>query len=351
MAFHIVLPRSMSDEELSAVKTGGDRPRNGFAMLAQTLSAKLHSPTDDAVSMGDLLRSKIAGPRNLWNLARRIALDAKPGDVFFCGSEAGGLQLSEALNGRTNKICMFVHNLNRPRGRLALRLFNVKRNTDLVLACSQRQSKFLATFLSADWSRVKFIWDHTDTAFFSPGPPAPGKRRPLIVSVGLEQRDYQTLAAATSDINADVRISGFSEDAAVLARTFPPTLPANMSRKFYEWRDLVQLYRDADVVVVSVHQNEYAAGVQSLMEGMACARPIVATTTAGLEGYLDKDVVTLVPPGDVPAMRAAIELNLKQRPAAEERGVRGLDLARSRHGIDRYVSEVAGLLRDLDRVS
>ena len=52
----------------------------------------------------------------------------------------------------------------------------------------------------------------------------------MIVSVGLEQRDYRTLAAATADMDVDVKISGFSEDAEVLQRSFPDVLPANMSR-------------------------------------------------------------------------------------------------------------------------
>jgi hypothetical protein len=43
-----------------------------------------------------------------------------------------------------------------------------------------------------------------------------------------------------------------------------------MSRKFYSWPDLVQLYRDADVIAVCLVDNKYAAGVQGLLEAMAC---------------------------------------------------------------------------------
>ena len=321
----------------------------GIAMLARELSAVVHAPGDGPVSMVDGWRARLAGPAPLWSMAREIARQVRAGDVVFSGTEAGGLQIGQVCSGlrQKPKLGMFVHNLDRPRGRAALKLFGIKGNTELLLACSELQTTFLRRFLSADESQVKFIWDHTDTTFFSPGAAGPAKRRPLIVSVGLEQRDYQTLAAATSDMDVDVKISGFSEDAAVLARTFPADMPANMSRKFYEWLDLVQLYRDADVVVVSVHENKYAAGVQSLMEGMACGRPVVATSTAGLRSYLRDDVVLSFPPGDAAALRTCIEQTLRDPATAEARATRGVELARSRHGIERYVSQIAADLRAL----
>ena len=81
---------------------------------------------------------------------------------------------------------------------------------DLFLACSQRQVDFLREHLGLPSDRVRLVWDHTDTRFFSPGPARRGPR-PVIASVGLEQRDYRTLAAATHDLDVDVRISGSSQ--------------------------------------------------------------------------------------------------------------------------------------------
>lgn len=350
MAFHIVLPRRMSSQEMEALEPGGDRPRMGIAMLAKELGAKLHVPKEESPVSGlDAIRARLAGPQSLWSLARAVALNVKPGDVIFCGTEAGGLQVGEVCGGRKKgaKICMFVHNLDRPRGRLALKLFGIRRKVSLLLACSNLQTTFLQKFLNLPNRQIQFIWDHTDTTFFSPGPMSPGKKRPLIVSVGLEQRDYRTLAAATQDLDVDVKISGFSEDAAVLQRTFPSEMPANMTRKFYEWRELVQLYRDADVVVVSVHENKYAAGVQSLMEGMACGRPIIATATAGLKSYLDPNIVVSVRPADVSGMREAIVQTLLNSTEADVRAKKGTELARTRHGIERYVQEIADHLRTL----
>ena len=321
-----------------------------MAMLAHAMNATVHAPGEGSTAKGlDRLRSRIAGPEAMWTLARKVARQVGPNDVVFCGSEAGGLHMAEACGSGPGRphLSVFVHNLDRPRGRLALKAFGFKRRVELMWACSSHQTDFLRRYLGVPDSRARFIWDHTDTGFFTPGPMSTGKRRPLIVSVGLEQRDYRTLADATKDLDVDVKISGFSEDAAVLQRTFPDTLPANMSRKFYSWPDLVQLYRDADLVVVSVHENQYAAGVQSLMEAMACGRPVVATASAGLTSYLDESAVMRVPPANPDAMRQAIAEALADAASSERRAARGLVLAQERHRIERYVDEIAEHLRAL----
>lgn len=318
-------------------------------MLAQVLGATIHAPRGEAASWTDRARARLAGPPAMWAMARRVAAETGPSDVIFCSSEAGGLQIAEACasSGHKAKICMFVHNLDRPRGRLALKLFRVARRVDLLLACSSVQVKFLRQYLGLGESRVRFVWDHTDNDFFTRGKPEPGRTRPLIVSVGLEKRDYVTLAAATATLDVDVKVSGFSEDATVLAQTFPREIPANMSRGFYTWSDLLQLYRSADLIVVSVHENRYAAGVQSLMEAMACGRPVVVTASAGLASYLDDATGISVPPGDTAAMRAAISRTLADRPAAECRANKGYELATRRHAIEGYVDQVANHLRAL----
>jgi glycosyltransferase involved in cell wall biosynthesis len=116
-----------------------------------------------------------------------------------------------------------------------------------------------------------------------------------------------------------------------------------MSRRFYEWPELVQLYRDADVVVVSCHESRYAAGVQSLMEAMACGRPVIATPTRGLAGYLHPSVIA-VPPGDAAAMRSAIRQLLADPAQAEARAREGHAHAQRTFDLDRYVETVSDAL-------
>jgi glycosyltransferase involved in cell wall biosynthesis len=346
MSFHLLLPRVMDLPQAAARAARHEQPRHAMAELAASLAATIHEPDAAAGTAFDRLRSLVAPPGALWSAARRVLQSAGPGDAVFCSSEAGGLQVA-ALGGRRRpRLALFVHNVDRPRARFALKAWRMADKVDLFMACSTSQVEFLRRHLHLSDDRVRHVWDHTDTRFFTPGPASPGKRRPVVVSVGLEQRDYRTLAVATEDMDVDVRISGFSKDAAALARIFPDPMPANMSRRFYEWPELVQLYRDADVVVVSCHENRYAAGVQSLMEASACRRPVVATATEGLAAYVD-DCVVAVRPGDVAAMREAIQRSLHERASAEARASRAHRLANERYGMDRYVSEIDGALRRL----
>jgi len=348
MTFHIVLPRPMRLPEGAEEALHHQAPRHSMWLLKNSLSATIREPDGSGGAAIDKLRAVIAPPVSLWGLARKIEHDTAPGDVVFCSSEAGGLQLAALCGNRSRRprLALFVHNVDRPRARFALKFWRMAKSVDLFLACSATQVAFLREFLRLPEDRVRHVWDHTDTRFFTPGPVSAGKTRPLVVSVGLEQRDYKTLAAATHDLDVDVRISGFSKDAAAMARTFPEAMPANMSRRFYAWPELVQLYRDADVVVVSCHENKYAAGVQSLMEAMACGRPVIATATVGLEAYLGDPVIP-IRPGDAAQMRDAIRASLADRADAEGRGRRGRELAEKRYAMERYVDEIASALRAL----
>jgi glycosyltransferase involved in cell wall biosynthesis len=222
------------------------------------------------------------------------------------------------------------------------------RKVSTFMAVAEPQIKFLQQFLKLPGERAQFVWDQTDTRFFSPGPQSVDKSRPVIMSVGLEQRDYGTLATATADLDLDVNISGFSADTRVMSRAFPAEIPANMSRKFYPWPELQQLYRDADIVVVSLFPSQYAAGVQALMEALACARPVIVTGTEGLNAYLDhRDCVRVVPPGDPVQMRKAITELLNDPAARISMGQKALALAHERHPLEQYIHRIVATLKEL----
>lgn len=347
--YHIVLHRPIDLKDIAQKAEMAQSPRHGMGLLAQRLNAQVHQPQGLPLSLSDRLQAKLVNSPESWALARSLKSQVGAEDCIFCTSEAGGLQIAAVCGAQRDRpqLAVFVHNLDRPRGRLALKLWQAAKRIDLFLACSQLQIDFLRQYLPISPTQVRFIWDHVDTQFFTPGLPTAAKKRPQIVSVGLEQRDYRTLAAATADLAVDVKISGFSRDAVALAQAMPDPLPANMSRQFYAWPELVQLYRDADVVVVSVRENRYAAGVQALMEAMACQRPVVVTATAGLSAYLNPEAVTCIQPGDVQQMRQAILHYLDHPDTALAKAQYGYQLAQEKHTMERYTEDVAACLQSL----
>lgn len=319
MAFYIAFSRTFDFASIDAAAARGERPRHAIRQLADLLAATTLFPGDHRVSPLDRLRSKLVGRPEHWALARALRRQLTAGDVIFCPDEAIGIPVAALCGGQRKGpgVLVMVHNVTRPRARAALALWRIGRRADRIVAVSRAQTEFLRRELGMPADRALTLCDQTDVAFFTPAPRVDAAR-PVIMSIGLEKRDYRTLADATRDLDVDVRISGFSTDAVATQKAFPDVLPDNMTRSFYDWPDLLALYRSASVVAVSLYPNRYAAGIQGLLEATACGRPVVVTRTEGLAEYLDRpDLVTSVAPGDAAAMRAAIEAKLANPEAAE----------------------------------
>ncbi len=351
MQYHIPLKNLVEIEHINRENQINHRPRSDIAMLGQRLGATFDKPESARVLLQDRLRSKISGDAaEYWAFARVLAAQLGRDDLIFCTGDDIGIPVATLCSAKQNrpKIAVHFHNINRPRGRIALKLFPVAKRIDLFIAHSRAQLNFLRSYLNLPESRVRFFWYPVDYNFFTPGSPSPNKTRPIIASVGLEKRDYRLLAAATEKLDVDVKVAGFSQFNFKAARNFPKTMPANMSNRFYELSELVQLYRDADVVAVCLVQNHFSAGVTTLLEAMACKRPIVATRTEGLADYLsDTDAIITVEPGDIIGLQQAILHLLNNPEEAEGRAQRGYEIVRERHNLEKSVEIRAQWLESL----
>jgi glycosyltransferase involved in cell wall biosynthesis len=346
-SYHVALGRHQDLEAVDRDAAAGLCPRYATLTLARRLGAQVHTNAGLLPSTADRARSKVGGVPGHWALARSLAPKLGADDVIFCTGEDVGVPIAATLGGRRGgpKVVMFVHNLIRPRGKASLRLFGLARKVSLFVTNATAQVDFLRDYLRLPASRVALMLEQTDTRFFTPGTPSAGKTRPVVASVGLEQRDYHTLAEATRGLDVDVRISGFSRDVTVEAKAFPDPMPANMSRRFYPWPELVQLYRDADVVAVSVLDKPYTAGVTVAIEAWACRRPVVMTRTKGLADYLDDPgAAATVAPGRPDELRDAITSVLNDPARADALAEAGYRRALSRHNSENYVGRMADLL-------
>ena len=118
--------------------------------------------------------------------------------------------------------------------------------------------------------------------------------------------------------------------------------------RFISYSIFLQLYRDADLVVVSLKENSYAAGVTSLLKAMACRRTIVATPTEGLADYLsDEDAIITVKPGDTIGLQQAILHLLNNPEEAEACAQRAYQLVRERYSLENYVEMLAQYLESV----
>ncbi len=348
--FHLARSGANNFAEIESLAARMQRPRHSVPFLARRLGAKLYQASLDAPtpSLSDRLRSRLLGSPHGWSLAREMASRLGRNDVIFCLDAEVGVPMAVTLRGRSDrpKLVVYLHNLDRPRGRVGGSLFGIADCVDLFTSCCSSQLEFVRDRFNVSEDRTLLLLNHVDNKFYTPGAPSPGKKRPLIVSVGLERRDYVTLAAATKDLDVDVVVDAFSPNARKMPQAFPDQLPGNMSFRTSKPTELVQLYRDADAVVVSMFPNKYA-GLTTLVEGLACERPVIASRTVGLADYLVPNEVTSVEPSNPDAMRAAIVQVLQNPEEARAQARRGYLSVARRYDFDRYIEMVAERLEAL----
>lgn len=354
MNYHIALSRAIALEQIEQDAAIGKSPRHVMSALSQRLDATVHAPGGAPLLPIDYLRANLMGKPEHWALARTLAAHLTSDDIIYCTGEDVGIPIAAVCGGLSDppQVVVMIHEAYRPRSRISLKLFQTAQRTALLLTNTQNQVQFLKNYLNLPDDRVALLLEQTDLQFFTPGTGSPHKHRPIVASVGLEKRDYRLLASVTADLDVDVKISGFSADVKPGSESFPKVLPANMSCQFYAWRDLVQLYRDADVVVVSLLESQVTSGVTTLLEAMACCRPVIVTGTAGLVDYVtDSDAMIVVPLGDRARLRQAIEQVLDDPISAEAMAKRGHALAQKRHDSDQYALLLANRLQGLSRTN
>ncbi|MBV9386367.1 MAG: glycosyltransferase family 4 protein [Chroococcidiopsidaceae cyanobacterium CP_BM_ER_R8_30] len=348
--YHLVLGRSLNLENIARDAQANKCPRHVMWQVSQHLGgAAIHRPGKEPIQPIDRVCAQIIGRPEHWALARALSSQLNSEDIVFCTGEDIGIPVATLCgsNRERPKMVVFIHSLDRSRGWMSLQLFPVSNQIDLFVTNTRTQVDFLRRYLRLPATRICLLLEQTDTKFFTPGPVSLGKSRRIIASVGLEYRDYRTLAAVTQDLDVDVKISGFSQDAQTLAKSFPKTLPENMTCRFYEWPELVQLYRDADLVVISLFDNNATAGATTLMEAMSCCRPVIVSQTKGLIDYLETPgAVTSVKPGDPTQLRQAIISLLQNPEKAEAQAQCGYELILNQHNSEQYAQRLATRLKE-----
>lgn len=352
MNYHIALSRPFDLDSLEKEASDDRRPRHVLWTLQQRLSARVHQPNIHAVTLQDRLLSKLIGQPEHWALARQMVANLTGDDVVFCVGEDIGfpVALLVAWKHLNTKVVVSVMAPDRLRVRSVVKLFNLQQNIPVFFVNTKLKAKSLCDWLSLPSDRVRVLPEQTDVRFFKPGESTNQGEVPIIASGGMEQRDYKTLAQATKSMDVDVRISAVSPNASTSTRvSFPETVPDNMKIDHYEWQALRQLYRDASVVVVSLLPNDYSAGLTTLIEAMACRRPVIISRTPGLaEELIDQGLVVGVPPLDDDALRLAITTLLNDQDYAEKLAQRGYDAVMASFTSENHVQYLANHIRQLD---
>ena len=206
------------------------------------------------------------------------------------------------------------------------------------------------------FDQIDFLRETTDPLFYRPDAPptesgadaeigAPGDL-PLIVSAGLEERDYSTLIEAVRNLPVRLIIAAGSpwSHARFGLRDQGP-LPPNISVDRFPPLGMRALYQAAAFVVVPVKPTLRACGMNVVLEGWSMQRAVLATRTVGLRDYLTEGVDGLfVEPCDVASMRGGIERLLGDAALAARLGQAGRQRVVEDLNVDRYVERVGDII-------
>jgi glycosyltransferase involved in cell wall biosynthesis len=171
-----------------------------------------------------------------------------------------------------------------------------------IVILGENQRAFFERFVPSE--RIWFVPHGVDTTYFVPRQHRLHREQPLCVSIGGHLRDLETLARAiqiTHDRGVRVRydiVARRAQAAAVRG------LPDVRVRDFVTDEEMLRLYQEADIMVTP-YEDVVASNV--LLEGMACAAPLVVTDVGAVRDYLDDSAAVLVPPMNPEALAVGIQ--------------------------------------------
>ncbi|MEZ5412051.1 MAG: glycosyltransferase [Acidimicrobiales bacterium] len=302
----------------------GQRPRHVLLDLAERTGGVALSASGARPSVLDKLGGRLVGRAESWWTARE-ALRRSRGGYVHANNEILGyilLLLLGLRRGPSARVGFWVMTPDGRQSRIWLRLVRLLRLRPVLLAESGRKAAAIRR-IAGPSAQVIMPGEPIDLEFFQPGPRAgvpatlaESVRRPLVVSAGLERRDYRTLAAALDGLEVDVRICAMSPNARATSAVLPGEIPVWMHFDELDTAGLRDLYQAADVVVVPTVPNSIDAGYSVVMEAMACGRPVVATAHGQFIDLAGAGLLRVAAPGDPEDLRRVVIELLDDREAA-----------------------------------
>jgi glycosyltransferase involved in cell wall biosynthesis len=181
-------------------------------------------------------------------------------------------------------------------------------------------------------ARITVILNGVDTDFYCPGPSDLRPGPPVILSVArlVPDKDHDTLIAAFSQVSAafpetELWLVGDGPRRQAIQRQVRRSLAPDRVRFLPGQPDIRRWLHRACLLVLS---SRYEALPNVVLEAMAAGLPVVATQVGGLpEVVVPGRTGWLVPPGDAPALAAALSQALGEAGTREALGLAGRERA------------------------
>lgn len=251
----------------------------------------------------------IKGMRRDFVLAVKTFLRRGGYDAIFTNGENVGLPLAMMLKADSHRPrhVTIGHRLSASKKKPFFAAFKAHRQIDKIFVYSSLQYRYGRETLGIPQEHIEHIQFHADTRFFRPMPDA-RVNGALVSAAGLEWRDYETLIE-TARILPDIKfkLAAASPWSKHTNRTQRMALPDNVTARRYEYGELRDLYASSAVVAVPLIETDFQAGITTILEAMAMAKPVIVSKTSGQNDVIiDNETGIYVPPGDAAALRVAL---------------------------------------------
>jgi glycosyltransferase involved in cell wall biosynthesis len=276
--------------------------------------------------------------------------EANRADVVFSTVDTVGIPL--VLLGRYGRVKPPVvyaaiglpERLAQLRGAFARRLFGQAfRRLDTIVAYGWGEVEELRSWLGEGGPRVEFVAFGVDVEHFRPDPSAPNVDD--VLSIGADPRRDFALVVELARRSPELafRIVSSADNAREL-RPLPANVRLETDVPFERVRECLL---GAKIVALPVRENSYSGATTTLLQAMACGKPVVVTRTAAIaRGYHLEDEVNcrLVPPGDASALEGAVRGLLDEPARAATVAARARETVERRLTWAAYTSELGRLL-------
>jgi glycosyltransferase involved in cell wall biosynthesis len=175
------------------------------------------------------------------------------------------------------------------------------RGASFVVVLASGQVPLVSSHLRIPEGRIRFIPFGVDTGFFSPLSTAVLWD---VVSVGTnEGKDFPTLLAALSPSMRCLIVTDDQNRQLIRSTTTAATVEVDHDIPITRLRTL---YASGSHHVIPLRDVPFSSGQTVLLENLAMGNAVIVSDTVATRDYVSPEVATIVPPGDVPAMREAL---------------------------------------------
>ncbi len=325
-------------------------PRSDFALVATALGAVVAAwyPSPAGLNGPRWLRDVRSSLSNL-AAARATLRDVAPDSIVYTTGETWGLPFGLAANlSRTAFIhVMYVHRVFSPRWLSTLRLLRRVLRVDGWVCVTTYQAGLLRDALGPE-ARILPVSQGVDTAFYDPALAEPCHDDSYALCVGAEMRNYPLLFEAVRDLPLRVVVKASSAwmESSRQRLAVPPENVEILDRRL-SYVDLRALYAGARLVVVPLYDTPQAAGITTILEGMAMGKCVLATTSAGLPDVLRDGVNGRVVAGESQAVRAALQELWDDSEQRERLAGAGYAAVRAECSLEQHAERVAQFVKEL----